>query len=551
MIRTAIAFVIVLGTAMVLRAQTTQPAPVLPDRPDVARNNAAGEGDLASPFESLASGISFRPPAGWKEVRHRGGSEVVQYLDEANRRSLVVNRLAFDPPVEMTMHKVFNPDGTPKRDENGLFEETIDRLKADTPGIQIDRQDVVQMPTPDGWTMDVGLLAGRYKVGTDNNIVMLALLRASPPDKRTASASRVYYSFNLNAVIDKDLKPEELAENPRVRELAGMFNRVLETVKLLDQSPIRDEQNRRLFATRSLFVNLTPERVTKALQKEQWLRLIRDGKDIGYSYVVEETARDLPRGAQIDAQSSGPEGVLIGVRTRSIPGSGLQVDAESWMWSSFDRKFEKWTNFSLLKNPAKPEVDDRLSEIGSVNTQVKLVRERVGSKELAPGERFGRGRDQVDPNQPAMRQAEISTLEVFSKGKARGGPQQITRQLAPWYLPQAMGHLLPRLAAGPVPKQYMFAVFNSDEHELIHRYVDVDLETSVELGGRTVRAIPVRDRIGLEGSTTTHYVSPQGKYLGSVNKDSNITILPTDRATLESMWKNADLSRPAAVRDKQ
>jgi len=41
-----------------------------------------------------------------------------------------------------------------------------------------------------------------------------------------------------------------------------------------------------------------------------------------------------------------------------------------------------------------------------------------------------------------------------------------------------------------------------------------------------------------------HYVSLEGKYLGSVNHDSKITILPTDAATLQKMWQNADLTRP-------
>jgi hypothetical protein len=64
-----------------------------------------------------------------------------------------------------------------------------------------------------------------------------------------------------------------------------------------------------------------------------------------------------------------------------------------------------------------------------------------------------------------------------------------------------------------------------------------------------MRAIPIRDRIGLEGAVTTHYMSPEGVFLGSVNEETKITYLPTDRATLMSIWKDADLSRPGEVDD--
>jgi hypothetical protein len=75
------------------------------------------------------------------------------------------------------------------------------------------------------------------------------------------------------------------------------------------------------------------------------------------------------------------------------------------------------------------------------------------------------------------------------------------------------------------------------------------VEQEVTLGGKQVMAIPVADRIGLEGAVTTHYVSAAGQYLGSASPDSKIEILPSDAATLEQLWKNVDLTRPGAVPD--
>jgi hypothetical protein len=87
----------------------------------------------------------------------------------------------------------------------------------------------------------------------------------------------------------------------------------------------------------------------------------------------------------------------------------------------------------------------------------------------------------------------------------------------------------------------------TDQQQVVLRYVDVGQEQEVVLAGQTVRAIPIADRLGYEGSITTHYLSPEGKYLGSVNEDSKITVLPTDAPTLENLWKDANLSRPGDV----
>ena len=96
----------------------------------------------------------------------------------------------------------------------------------------------------------------------------------------------------------------------------------------------------------------------------------------------------------------------------------------------------------------------------------------------------------------------------------------------------------------------MFASYASDRREVMTRYVDVGREQDVDLGGKKVRAIPVADRIGLQGSVTNHWVGHDGKYLGSTNKESGTTLLPTDAATLEKLWQDADLSRPKPLEDR-
>ena len=93
----------------------------------------------------------------------------------------------------------------------------------------------------------------------------------------------------------------------------------------------------------------------------------------------------------------------------------------------------------------------------------------------------------------------------------------------------------------------MFASYIGDQREVVRRFVDVGMEGEYNLNGKKIHAIPIKDRLGLEGSATTHYVTPEGEYLGSVNPDSKVTIVPTDAATLEKMWKDINLSRPGDV----
>jgi hypothetical protein len=87
-----------------------------------------------------------------------------------------------------------------------------------------------------------------------------------------------------------------------------------------------------------------------------------------------------------------------------------------------------------------------------------------------------------------------------------------------------------------------------DAKAVMHRYVDVEALQKVTLAGRSIRAIPIRDRITADGPITTHFVSETGKYLGSESKDSGIAILPTDEKTLREQWKDANLTPPAEMK---
>jgi hypothetical protein len=69
----------------------------------------------------------------------------------------------------------------------------------------------------------------------------------------------------------------------------------------------------------------------------------------------------------------------------------------------------------------------------------------------------------------------------------------------------------------------------------------VEQARDIELGGKTVRAVPISDRIGVDGIPTVQYVTRDGEWLGSVNTESKLVILPTDEPTLSDIWKDDKL----------
>ncbi len=518
----SITHAMVLGLCLVCRAgaQSADVPPVLKDRPDAEPQSAPAR--LGVVFQSLSAGIAFRGPDDCKQIR-RGltADDLVQFVNEQKHWLLKVARLDLEKPVPLIIYK--DAKGNP---QPGMLQMTIDSMKHEYPGIEILRDDVLPIGE-----VNAGVLAARYHRGLETFLHQQAVVRAS---------DRSYFVFTFTSPAPR---AGDIAQDPAVREAVDTFNAVIDSVRLLDQSELKLDQDQRLYRTRSLFLNVNENRLRDALIDQQWLRLIRDGQDIGYMYVVEEVAPDLPR-RQTGAAARKPtasQGVLVGMRSRTQPEARVQIDAESWMWMSFDRRHEKWSSVATSVTGDKREV---VSEFGASDREMNrmLARDGLGGEV--------RGDGTLDAKQPPVRSEESYTLHVshFSKTSTA---QPVQRDLPVFYLPRALGQLLPRMVPRFEPKGYMFATYVTEQREVMARYVDVGREEEVNLADQRVRAIPIRDRIGLEGPTTIHYVSPDGKYLGSIDPESRLTILPTDAATLEKIWKDADLTRPGEVEEKK
>jgi hypothetical protein len=498
---------------------TPRPEPVPSHLPALEGMAAApsqnGEVLLGRTFESRAAGISFRPPAGMRQLPRSGADRVAQFVDDQRQWHLQLSRIVYEQPRPLDTTRDLAGNELP-----GLLDQTVMQVMASHPAATILRQDIINIPQA-----DVGMLAYRYSTATERRLTQQALIEAN---------DQLYYVLTLTTPtgVGRAEDPAHEAEDsddPQERQAVETFRQVLDSVHLMDLAEIKAEQDQRLFRTRALFVSFTPTRVKSVLVPEQWLRITRDGRDIGYSYIVEEVQTLVERGGP-----EGPyEGVRVGIRSRILPREGVQYDSESWLNASLDRRTEDWSVITVINDgSAEPE---QVSEFGSSSRQIGRV--------LDPTLRGG---DAQDPRQPPVRQTETYTLNARHITRSETA-EPVNRDLPPFYVPQAFGHLLPRLVPLHESKTYLFASYSGEMREVMLRYVDVEREREVTLEGRRVRAVPIAERFGIDGSPTIHYISPEGEFLGTVNEETGLTILPTDAQTLQGLWDDATLTRPDEV----
>jgi hypothetical protein len=510
---------------------------------------------LGSPFEDQAAGISLRIPAGCHRARSTGvGDDIGQFGDEKRQWQLKITRITRPHPTFLTTST--DNFGKPVV---GLLDQTVAGLRKALSGCIILRQDLTNIR--DGSPKqknNVGMLAVRYSAAGNHYLTQQAIIQAG---------DRLFYLLALTTPGSEALG--DAADNDPIERVAvDTFRQMLDSVRLLDTVRIHQDQVDRLVRTRSLMVNWTSTKLHSILIGEQWLRMVRDGKDVGYSYITEQTAAGVPRPLTLEEVKAGKsdrdlvqpgDGILIGVRARMLdpiqdvapnekPKGPVQVDSASWLFVTTDRKLEDWSRVLVvddgsLGKDGKP-TKNQIEEFGSSNSQTI----RSFDKDRFPGTK-------LDPHQPAIKIRDQYTLDVTTVGQS-GQAEPVNRDLPGWYLPQAMGQLILRLVplhaeldfnGQPKPRRYLFATYVPEVREVMHRYIDVGDEQQVNFAGKTIQAIPITDRLGWHGSITTHYLSPTGDYLGSENKESRTLMLPSDGEALMAIWKNANLTRPGAV----
>ncbi len=507
--------------------------------------------DLDQPIVSEEGGISVRPPMGGELRRNESGraaDELFRVVARDQKYVFVVNRIVLAQEMLMTRSTQETLAGAVK-EVDGFVDVAARQLPSENPGSLL-RTELRPIA-------DVGgaMLASRFTDATTGKkrLIQQAILHRT---------DKLYYVVTLTT----DVGGGEIEADPLAQSASKCFEAIVESIELLDQSKIRIDQEDRLIRTRSLLLNWTQAKLTETIEPQRWVRIQKDGVDVGYSYIVEELANGMPKVGGGDAGSASP-GIRIGIRTRLIlpditgkvttakviTGKVTTADTETWLWTRFDRSEEMFTNASLLNQTrvkavdavvvdepavdvAKPETkpdtknQNWLQEIGRSNKSLKARVDRAG----------------IDPRNPGVVALEQYNLEVTIESKEGASPN-LKRELPPFYIPQAIVHLLPRLVPTNTPETFLVAGYVSNSRQVMLHYIDVLPGKVVVLGGKSQQVTPVRIRLGLEGATTMHFISSRGDWVGSEQEASKLIMIPATAAELTAIWKDADLSRPREV----
>lgn len=524
----------VVGLAVVHAAAQDSPERMIPADAGAATKPAVREWTL---YSSPETGFEAMLPPGTMQASE-DPNDLAVVVDAARGWRFELRRLPLEMPMEL--QPVELPEGGRRP---GLLSLLMNRAAGDHEAHVI-RQGLVPLGSA-----DAAVFALYYQVGTVGQLRQEAVVQAS---------DTLYYQVVLispapadavnGAVPDPSGKTDTalaqaLAGDENVREAVSAFTRSVNSFKLLDQTQLRQEQDERLIRTRTLLVNLTKARLMDALQPERFVRVIKDGRDIGYSYIVEELAREIPadpaRRESVD--ELGARGVRIGVRTRLRRGEGF-LGRETWMFAASESN-NREAQVTGFKEEDFRERNQLVADgkLKGDNVVVGMMRGRRVPQRVRVPREGGLGTTELIDLVDA-RKLEVTTVV---NGVQTDAP--MVRQLPAWYIPAAVEHLLPRIAARWGKNTYLVAVYNPEKREIYQQYLDVEGLKNENIQGQTRLVIVVTTRLGLSGPRTRHFIDPEAyTWLGSVNEESKVELWPSDKETLIKIWENPELSPPDA-----
>jgi hypothetical protein len=486
--------------------------------------------DLAADaFVSPIDGIEFNPPRGGIIRRVLGGSEIVGFSYPDRGWDIRVKPVVLPPQQEIKLSdtKSF-----------GLLEITALQLTRANDSTYILAQQVFSFNDS-----PAGLIEARYKEGID-----------------TVFAQEVFLRQGINSyVMVQMVSPGGLDPASKLKEAEArrIFHEVLGSFKLLDREGLRRHQDEWILNTEAWYEKLTGDQIKAAIVPVQYMRVLQSQKDpvtketvkkdIGFMQFFErpvtqggvagvqlvvrsymEHSAD-PKPAEPVATAAGRPGDenRVDIPTPISRATGavmpkrpeiMSVRTECYYFMSFDRERESWTTGMLANDGSQPKVEYGNSD---VFTKIKLD---VGKQEEEAPIRKTNG-------QPPVIMVKVRKVNVSPASGGTIDPPILTF----CYLPQLMGQMLPRLLPTE-PRIYAFCYYVSDTRAAMFRYVEVGKPEDVVLNGVSKHAIPISDRIGVEGIPTTQYMSMDGKWLGSLNTQTGLEVLPVSPAELKTIW---------------
>ena len=518
-----------LAPAAVSAAQDERPASVAPEF-DVM-------GESGPVFSSVEAGFSVQlPPGELKQPSIASGEAelLATVTNEAEDYRFEVRVVRLDRP--MPILGVEMPEGGRRTGYLELLAGEIDR---EATGNIIRAS---KTPLADA---DAGVLVARYRVGGTSFLRQEAIVRVD---------DRTYHKLLMISPAPGG-PVDEIGDDARVRRAVSAFTASLDSYRAIDQTALLEEQEQRLLRTRSLLVNLKVRgRLAEACAGEALWRIRRGGRDVGFAHVIEEPANRLPddinggftpadrQDGTADAVSA--EGVRVGMLVRMQTPGGI-VSRRSWHYASrqLDTSDFRETN-NLLRDDGEDELagaDAAAYIVGQMRSGVFPVRYEVP----APGpleketifdlETQRRLEVIFTLNQPNAREVADRRLTIS---------EPVERDLTPWFLPGAVDHLLPRVAAEYGQRTYAIAVWVPSRREVMMKYVDVAAPAEVELpGGRGTReAIVVSTRIGLNGVATDHFIDADTfAWLGTSGGEADTEVWPATPDEIAEVWKGTTM----------
>lgn len=508
-------------------AQNAPEADTQPAEPPVGRVmadvDAETQGEL---YRSVEAGLELRlPPGELADVSELGDTDLLALVTNRDEQwRFELRKLSLDRPMELETEEL--PEGGVRV---GLLDLLANELRREVNG-DILRNDL----TPLG-DAEAGVFTVRYSLGPTTLLRQDALIRAS---------ETLYYRLSL--VSPAPTGPvEELANDPAVRSAVEQFNRTFDSFEKIDQTALREDQERRLLKTRALLVNLGVRgRMANATAGEQWWRIRREGQEIGYAHVIEEPANRLPDDLATAFTEAGrqdgvaeplmAEGVRVGVALRLNTDEGT-IERRTWSYTSRDLATSDFRESNQLFRAG--ETDPNATGASAGGWMIGQMRSRTVPRQVQVPRPGGLGTETV------MDIVEQRKLEVTYTldGEVQGDP--LVRQLPAWFVPQAADHLLPKLVAPWGEGEYMIAVYAPERREVMNKYLDVAPPRRMTTPGGEQRLVMlVTTRLGLAGAPTRHYVDAETyEWLGSVNEETDLQIWPSSREEIAQVWQDTTM----------
>lgn len=283
-------------------------------------------------------------------------------------------------------------------------------------------------------------------------------------------------------------------------QLDKLFQAVVGTLELSDPQKATEERKQNIARGKDLLGALKDQQLGRALGAEtQWFLLQLKGEDIGFMAQVEmANRRDGADGCEVRSW------VMM-----QLPKDKPRI-LRRLLFTTADRSFEKWVE--------------------------KLD---VGS-----------GKEMTNISEEGIKQAEMIVCNITAEGKTQPQRKKLPQDLVPqkfslgdYYLPRAMGVLLPRLVDLSKPAAYSFAIYNTQVNNFDMRTFTIVGAEKITLNQARVDAVKATDQAAPDVEPAELWLSAKGLLLRMTTSDGLVMEATSRAAILERFPKAEEIAK--------